>query len=196
MFGLLRKRGEREGPPVIMGEGLYLRAPIPGDFDAWSRLRANSRDFLRPWEPVWPKDDLTWPAFRRRIKRYQREMRSDSGYAFFIFRQSDNQLLGGLTVSYIRRGVTQSGALGYWMGAAFAGKGYMTEAVRVIVPFALETLRLNRLEAACLPTNAASIRLLERNKFEREGYARKYLKINGSWQDHILFARISERNER
>jgi ribosomal-protein-alanine N-acetyltransferase len=192
MFGFIRRSVRREIPPVLSGGGLYLRVPLAEDFAAWSVLRATSRAFLEPWEPLWPKDDLTWPAFRRRIKRYQREMRADQAYAFLIFSQAEHQLIGGLTVSYIRRGVTQSGALGYWMGAPFAGKGHMSEAVRVAVPFALGTLRLNRLEAACLPANAASIRLLENNQFQREGYARNYLKINGTWQDHILYARISD----
>jgi len=74
----------------------------------------------------------------------------------------------------------------------YARQGYMTAAVNAVIPFALEKLRLHRLEAACIPTNAGSIRLLEKNGFVREGYAREYLCINGIWQDHLLFARLKD----
>ena len=178
--------------PIIRAEGLYLRGPALGDYAAWSELRAASRAFLTPWEPLWPADDLERPAYRRRIKRYQQEIRSDHGYPFFLFRSADHALLGGLSLSYVRRGVTQSCALGYWMGAPHAGRGLMTAAVRAVLPFAFQTLRLHRVEAACLPTNAASIRLLERVGFVREGYARRYLCINGFWQDHLLYAMIED----
>ncbi|MEJ1157769.1 GNAT family N-acetyltransferase [Prosthecomicrobium sp. N25] len=178
--------------PVIRLEGLYLRAPAMSDHAAWAALREQSRAFLTPWEPSWPVDDLERAAFRRRIKRYQQEIRADHGYPFFLFRSADHALLGGLTLSYVRRGVTQSCALGYWMGAAHAGKGYMTSAVRAALPFAFTTLRLHRVEAACLPSNAASIRLLEKVGFTREGYARRYLCINGFWQDHLLYAVVDE----
>ena len=116
-------------------------------------------------------------------------MRTDQGYAFLVFRSSDNALVGGLTLANIRRGVAQAGSIGYWMGLPFMRQGYMIAAVRAVIPFAFCTLRLHRLEAACIPTNAASIRLLEKTGFMREGYAREYLCINGIWQDHLLYGR-------
>ena len=97
-------------------------------------------------------------------------------------------LVGGLTLCNVRRGVTQSCTLGYWIGAPHAQKGYMTAAVRAVVPFVFDSLELHRLEAACLPANAASIKLLEKTGFKREGLARRYLRINGVWQDHLLYA--------
>ena len=109
---------------------------------------------------------------------------------FFIFRKSDNVLVGGLTLANIRRGFAQAGSLGYWMGAPFARQGLMTAAVRAVIPFAFGTLRLHRVEAACIPANAASVRLLEKTGFQREGFARQYLCINGVWQDHLLYARL------
>jgi [ribosomal protein S5]-alanine N-acetyltransferase len=178
--------------PAIHGDGIYLRTPQMGDFPAWASLRERSRDFLTPWEPTWPMDDLTRGAFRRRIRRYAQDIRDDVAYPFFIFRTQDNTLAGGLTLSNIRRGVTQSGSLGYWVGVTFARQGIMSEAVCVFLPFAFEHLRLHRLEAACLPSNAASIRLLEKVGFSREGFARRYLRINGIWQDHILFAMLHD----
>ena len=167
-----------------------LRPPQMADYPEWSALRETSRDFLAPWEPTWPEDDLSRSAFRRRIRRYSEDIRTDQGYAFLIFRRSDGALVGGLTLANIRRGVAQAASLGYWMGLPHVRQGYMTEAVRTVIPFALETLRLHRLEAACIPTNAGSIRLLENNGFTREGYAHEYLCINGIWQDHLLFARL------
>ena len=107
--------------------------------------------------------------------------------------QEDNALVGGLALANIRRGVAQAGSLGYWVGAPYVRRGYMTAAVRALIPVAFDVLRLHRLEAACIPTNLASVRLLEKTGFRREGYARAYLCINGIWQDHLLYARPAKR---
>jgi ribosomal-protein-alanine N-acetyltransferase len=176
--------------PAIVGEGVMLRAPQVADYAAWAELREASRDFLVPWEPTWPADDLTRGAFRRRLRRYAEDQRMDLSYPFFLFRRDDERLLGGLTIANVRRGVAQAGSLGYWIGLPYARSGLMTAAVAALIPFAFTTLRLHRLEAACIPTNAASIRLLEKSGFEREGYAREYLCIHGTWQDHLLYARL------
>lgn len=179
-----------ETVPAITGAGVTLRAPQGSDHAEWAGLRESSRAFLVPWEPTWPSDDLTRGAFRRRLKRYAEDARSDLAYAFLIFRSDDNTLVGGLTLANIRRGVAQAGSIGYWVGAPFARKGYMTAAMRALIPFCFESLRLHRLEAACIPANIASTRLLEKTGFQREGYARSYLCINGVWQDHLLYARL------
>ncbi len=191
-MAFLRSVGSLETGPSIEGHGIFLRTPVMSDFAEWAKLRSESRSFLTPWEPLWQQDDLTRPAYRRRLKRYQREIREDLGYPFFLFRAGDDVLLGGLTLTNVRRGVSQCCSLGYWMGASHADRGYMTNAVQAILPFVFETLKLHRLEAACLPHNAASIKLLEKVGFKREGYARNYLCINGQWQDHLLYARIVE----
>ena len=177
--------------PIIEGDGVYLRAPQMSDYSEWTTLREASRAFLTPWEPTWPSDDLSRSAFRRRLRRYAEDQRADTSYAFFLFRKSDDSLAGGLTLANIRRGVAQAGSLGYWIGEPFARRGLMTGALHGLMPFAFGSLRLHRLEAACIPSNAASIRLLEKMGFSREGYAREYLCINGLWQDHLLFARLS-----
>jgi ribosomal-protein-alanine N-acetyltransferase len=166
--------------------------PDVGDYAEWAGLRERSRDFLTPWEPVWPVDDLTRGSFRRRIKRYVEDQNNDLSYSFFVFRKQDDVLVGGLTIANIRRGVAQAGSLGYWMGEPFVRRGYMTAAVRAVAPFAFSALALHRLEAACIPTNIASIRLLQKCAFAREGLAREYLCINGKWQDHLLFARLRD----
>jgi ribosomal-protein-alanine N-acetyltransferase len=189
MRGLTFPGGQQ---PVIRGEGIYLRYPRIADYPVWAKLRGDSRDFLTPWEPVWADDELTRGAFRRRIKRYQKETRLDSAYVFFVLRESDDALLGGVTLSNVRRGVTQCCTLGYWIGAQFARKGYMTHAVKALVPFIFRTLGLHRIEAACLTDNDASKNLLARTGFRQEGLARRYLLINGAWADHLLFALLKD----
>lgn len=187
----------RAVPPVTLpsrlrGESVVLRLPVLADHAQWAELRAASRAFLVPWEPIWPADDLTRVAFRRRVKRYQREAKSGTGYPFFVFAADGETLLGGLTLSHVQRGVSQCCSLGYWMGEPFAGRGFMTAAVRAALAFAFDQLNLNRVEAACLPTNAASVRLLEKVGFTREGYARRYLCIDGRWQDHLLYGIVRD----
>jgi len=177
-----------EPVPVIDGHGVMLRAPVMGDYAEWAALREQSRTFLTPWEPTWPADDLTRAAFRRRLRRYAEDMRADQSYALFIFRTADNALVGGLTLANVRRGVAQAGSLGYWIGESHARNGLMTAGVNALIPFAFASLRLHRLEAACIPANTASVRLLEKTGFRREGFAREYLCINGVWQDHLLYA--------
>jgi ribosomal-protein-alanine N-acetyltransferase len=178
--------------PAIPGDGVVLRVPQNADFSEWAALREASRDFLTPWEPTWPADDLTRASFRRRIKRYSEDQRGDLSYPFFIFSKRENVLVGGLTLTNIRRGCAQAGSLGYWMGAPYARQGYMTAGVRAVLPFAFATLRLHRVEAACIPDNVASVRLLEKTGFRREGFARQYLCIDGIWQDHLLFGRLKD----
>ena len=185
LFGLAKTADPQ---PLVRGDGLYLRPAIAADYSGWAQLREASRDFLTPWEPTWPADDLTRAAFRRRLRRQAEEMARDESFAFLIFESTSDQLLGGLTLGGVRRGVAQAATLGYWMGAPHAGKGRMTRAVSAVVRFAFDSMRLHRIEAACIPDNAPSISLLERNGFQREGFARAYLKINDAWRDHILLA--------
>ena len=191
-MALFRTINLADQPPLIEGAGVFLRAPQSGDYAEWAALREASRAFLTPWEPTWPADDLTRSAFRRRLRRYAEDQRNDQAYAYFLFRSGDQVLVGGLTLANLRRGVAQAGSLGYWIGAPYARRGYMTAAVAALIPYAFSTLRLHRLEAACIPTNAASVSLLEKTGFEREGYAREYLCINGQWQDHLLYARLKD----
>ena len=191
-MALFRTINLADQPPLIEGAGVFLRAPQSGDYAEWAALREASRAFLTPWEPTWPADDLTRSAFRRRLRRYAEDQRNDQAYAYFLFRSGDQVLVGGLTLANLRRGVAQAGSLGYWIGAPYARRGYMTAAVAALIPYAFTTLRLHRLEAACIPTNAASVSLLEKTGFEREGYAREYLCINGQWQDHLLYARLKD----
>ena len=187
-MALLRAASPSDLGPVIESEEVTLRTPQMSDYPAWADLRAGSREFLTPWEPIWAPDELSRASFRRRIRHYLRDLREDVGYALFIFSSATDELVGGLTLCNVRRGVTQSCTLGYWIGAGYANQGYMTEAVRAVIPFVFDSIELHRLEAACLPSNTASMRLLEKTGFKQEGIARRYLRINGVWQDHLLYA--------
>ncbi len=189
-MALLRTITRPDSEPIIDGDGVYLRHPVMADYTVWSELRERSRAFLVPWEPTWPLDDLNRASFRRRLRRYAKDLREDQAYPFFIFRNQDNLLVGGCTLSNIRRGVTQACALGYWIGEEYQRLGLMTAAVRATAPYVFDVLHLHRIEAACLPNNEASKRLLVKAGFTEEGFARDYLRINGAWRDHVLFARV------
>jgi ribosomal-protein-alanine N-acetyltransferase len=178
--------------PVLRGPQVSLRLPAPGDYAAWSALRGASRSFLEPWEPRWAPDELERNSWRLRIQRYREDYARGTAVPFFIFSNASRSLAGGITIGNIRRGVAQSAQLGYWVGERFAGRGLMLEAVNLVVPYSFDALGLHRIEAACIPENKRSIRVLEKARFQREGLLRSYLRINGSWQDHYLYALIAE----
>lgn len=175
----------------VDGEGVWLRPPRASDFAEWRDLRAASRSFLQPWEPTWPADDLSRAAFRRRLLAYARDREVGVAYAFFVFRAADDALTGGITLSNVRRGVAQMGSVGYWCGRPFARQGLTLSAVRAVSTFSFRSLGLHRLEAACIPDNEPSRRLLGKAGFVEEGFARAYLKINGGWRDHVLFGLVN-----
>lgn len=191
-MALFRFSTEPPSRPAIRTASLVLRPPAAGDYAAWATLRMESRAFLTPWEPVWNDEDLTRDAFRQRVKRAAREIAADEAYSFLLFDARSEALLGGLTLGLVRRGVAQACTLGYWMGERHAGRGHMTEAVRGALRFAFDELAMHRVEASCLPSNEPSRRLLERVGFQREGLARAYLRINGAWADHLLYASLAQ----
>jgi [ribosomal protein S5]-alanine N-acetyltransferase len=188
-MALMRK--DTEGGRRLDGDGVYLRAPELRDYQDWATLREASRAFLTPWEPTWAQDETSRGAFRYKLRRYAEDARDDKAYALFVFREEDDALLGGVTLSNVRRGVAQTASLGYWAGEAHAGKGYITAAVRAVLLYAFDDLGLHRVEAACQPDNAASRRVLAKAGFTEEGAARAYLKINGAWRDHVLFGIVN-----
>lgn len=178
--------------PVLRGAGVVLRPPTASDHEAWATARAASRAALTPFEPRWTPDELSRTAYKARLKRMQHDMRNDFGHAFFVFDPVTRALMGGISLSGLRRGVSQSAFVGYWMATPYTGRGVATAAVRRIIDYGFEDLRLHRLEAACMPHNAASLRVLEKARFVREGLARGFLEINGAWEDHVLLALLAE----
>ncbi len=171
-------------------ERLSLRPPAHSDFHDWAALRRSSREFLTPWEPVWAQDHLSRKSFTNRVYWAQRSVASGSAIPMFLFRREDNVLIGAITLDNIRRGPAQAGTMGYWTGQAYARQGYMREAIGALVHYAFTRLDLSRIEAACLPENAASRGLLESAGFKYEGVAQSYLQINGRWRTHVLYASL------
>ncbi len=171
-------------------ERLTLRQPMLSDFRSWSSLRRQSEEFLTPWEPVWSSDHLSRKGFANRVYWAQRSVSNGAAVPLFLIRREDQQLLGAITLDTIRRGPAQAGSLGYWIGQPFARQGYMFEAIQGMVHYAFERLDLSRVEAACLPENAASRALLEKCGFKYEGVAQSYLQIDGRWRTHVLYASL------
>jgi ribosomal-protein-alanine N-acetyltransferase len=178
----------------IETERMTLRLPQHGDFRAWTTLRDQSAPFLAPWEPVWAADHLSRRAFTGRIYWANRSTSQGTALPLLLIRRGDAALLGAITLDNIRRGPSQAGTLGYWMGQAHTRQGYMREAILALVHHAFTAMDLSRIEAACLPENAASRGLLEKCGFKYEGVAQSYLQIAGRWRNHVLYANL--RNDR
>jgi ribosomal-protein-alanine N-acetyltransferase len=184
---LLRRTESR-----LEGRRVVLRPPRASDYGEWARLREASRAFLEPWEPKWSPGEHSRTAFRQRLRQHRSDVRQGTGQVFFILERDSGRIAGGVSVANIRRGVSQSAEIGYWMGEVFAGRGYMVEALFLVEDYCFDTLRLHRIEAACIPENRRSAHVLEKAGFLREGLMRSYLRINGIWQDHVLYALIAD----
>lgn len=180
----------RRRPIRLETERMALRLPQHSDFNAWTALRQDSRDFLVPWEPTWSADHLSRKAFTNRVYWAQRASRAGTAIPFFLERNVDGALLGAITIDNIRRGPAQMATIGYWIGAPHARQGYMAEAIEAVTRHAFTVLDLSRIEAACLPDNAASRAALERAGFKYEGVAQSFLQINGRWRTHVLYANL------
>ena len=190
---LLKFASRYPEPSRLETERTVLQRPLMAHYQAWADLRRRSADFLRPFEPQWTHDELSKSAFRARLRRHEADIVSGRGLPWFLFDSfNPDILLGGLTISNIRRGVSETGTLGYWMGENHAGKGLMREALLAVCEDLFEVQKLHRIEAATVLENQRSQGLLTRCGFQQEGIARQYLRINGAWRDHVLFARLAE----
>lgn len=188
---LIRLRPDQSDVPVLETSRLTLRRPTLSDYEEWADVRSSSASFLKPYEPVWLSDELARPSFRERLKRQSADVSNGRGLPWFLYLRDGDQLVGGISVSNIRRGVAQTGTVGYWMGADHAGLGLMGEALAAVCTYCFDHAGLNRLEAGTILRNERSQRLLRRAGFREEGIARSYLRIAGRLEDHILFARIA-----
>ncbi|MCA2012680.1 GNAT family N-acetyltransferase [Pararhodobacter sp. CCB-MM2] len=171
-------------------ERMILRLPEHSDYRMWSAVRESSASFLKPWEPAWSNDHLSRRAFTGRVQWSARVRQQGTALPLFLIRRADNQLLGAITLDNIRRGPAQVGTVGYWIGQNFARHGYMREALQGVVHHAFTELDLSRIEAACLPENAASRAVLEKCGFKYEGVAQSYLQIDNRWRNHVLYANL------
>ncbi len=175
---------------AIRTDRIELRLPRRSDFVSWARQRRASAEFHRPWVPTSFAGVLSRAEYGKWVRLSHRSFKLGTEVNLLVVRRSDQALLGCLACKNIRRGTMQSGTLSYWIGKEFARSGYMSEAVAAFVGHAFSEMELGRLEAACLPENAASRGLLVKTGFREEGRAAAYLKIAGAWRDHILYSRV------
>lgn len=174
----------------ILTARLSLRLPEHRDFREWVKLRHESRAFLSPWEPIWAADHLSRASFTNRVYWSQRAVKNGNAVPLFVFHKEAGQLVGAITLDNIRRGPSQVGTIGYWVGQQYARQGFMSEAIIAMVAHAFGALDLSRVESACLPDNVASRGVLEKAGFKYEGVAQSYIQINGRWRNHVLYAAL------
>ena len=180
----------RPPPLTLAGRGLTLRAVEPGDYEGWLDATRASEARLRRWQPEWPPDHCDRSGFARRLALFDRDRRAGTGYAFHVW--ADGRIEGAIRLSDVSRGARRAGRLGYWIADRAAGRGLATEAVRTVCGFAFGPLGLLRVEAAYVPENHASGRVLAKAGFRREGLARGYLAVAGRREDHVLMARLAD----
>jgi [ribosomal protein S5]-alanine N-acetyltransferase len=178
-------------PVQIAGPRIAVRDLRPDDAAALLDLRIRNREFFEPFEPVAPADHFTLEAQRLGIDAGSRAWDEDREYAFGVV-LPDGSLVGRVRLSTVVRGAWQNANLGYYVDRDHGGRDIATEAVGLVVGFAFERLGLHRVQAGVMPRNAASLRVLEKNRFRREGFAPRYLRINGAWEDHVIYAITAE----
>lgn len=176
--------------PLQSGRNVFLRYPAMHDRDEFLKLRRKSRRFHQKWEVTPPKgfDPYGSEAFTR----FQMTAALDRIQRFLVCRREDSAIVGAIELSEIVRGAFQSAYMGYWVGISHARKGYMSEGLDLALRHAFRVLKLHRIEANIQPANVASIALVRRTGFTREGYSRRYLKIAGRWRDHERWAILRE----
>lgn len=171
---------------------MILRPYRLADFDTWRDVRLANVDWLEKWEPAGPPHRVrySYEEFARGASYSDGQANADRGYRFGVF--EDGALRGQITLSEVSRGAFQSAFVGYWVDGRQAGRGLTPEAVRVVLAFAFGRLRLHRVQAAIIPRNVASIRVVEKVGMRREGLALRFIQINGVWEDHYLYAITGE----
>ena len=169
---------------ILRGKKVYLRHPKAADCIEFTEMARKSEKFHRGlMNPAKTPEDF---------ERFLQRVDNDQTESFLICGAEDDAIAGMINLSQIFYGAFQNAYLGYGLGVEFTGKGYATEAVRLVLKFAFADLKLHRIEANVQPRNLASIRLLERCGFKKEGFSEKYLKIGGRWRDHERWAIIRE----
>jgi [ribosomal protein S5]-alanine N-acetyltransferase len=171
---------------------VVIRPTSLEDAPAFLEVLVANRDFLRPFEPVRPDWFFTLPGVRSELERADSDREADAMYAFGIWEQATGTLVGRVALSNVVRGAWQNATLGYFVGETWGGRGYATEAVRQTVVFAFDQARLHRVQAAVMPRNVRSIRVVEKNGFRLEGLAERYLQIDGRWEDHLIYSVTSD----
>lgn len=177
---------------MLVGPRVMLRPLCNRDFSAWCEVRTRSRAWLKPWEPR-PEPGTADPsvdgdAFGRRCRTWDRQRQFDAAYGFGLFLREGERFAGEVTLGSVQRGPFQSASVGYWIDEACAGHGYVPEGVALLMRHAFDDLHLHRLEAAIVPRNGASRRVVEKLCLREEGIAERFLQIDGVYEDHVRYA--------
>lgn len=183
----------------LYGRRVVLRPLVAQDFAAWSEVRLRNGEWLTRWEPMrlphQPDPETSRELFAARCAARERERHAGTQYSFGIF--VDGAFAGEINLNNVIRGAMQSATIGYWIDRARAGNSYMSEAVVVLSEFAFDELSLHRLEVCIIPRNANSRRVMEKLQIREEGVAKRFLEINGAWEDHMRYGlTVEEWNER
>ena len=176
----------------INTERCYLRLPKSNDFESWVNLRKNSEKLLSKWEPERDRNFYSSRLFKSRVNWAEKKFKEKKVIHAFIFKQQDDTLIGAITLDNVRRGAAQSGSIGYWLGEPYIKRGYMLEVANAFIFYVFKNFELSRIEAATLPENEPSRRLLEKVGFKYEGVAQSYLQISGRWRNHIMYSLLRD----
>jgi ribosomal-protein-alanine N-acetyltransferase len=176
----------------LRGDRVFLRFLSSDDAEPLLSLHVRNREFFRRFITTRPPDFYTLAAQRQAIERDVKGREGGSRYSFGIFLTDSVTLIGIVSLTELLRGPIQSCYIGYYLDQGQNGRGYGTEAVRLAVAYAFGELKLHRVEAGVMPHNLASMRVLEKCGFRKEGIARKSVEIDGVWQDHQILAIIAE----
>lgn len=177
---------------MLAGERVYLRPLIESDAQELLALRSRNKAFLQPFEPIQAPNHFTLAAQRESVQQAIRNWEHGLAYGFGIFLIETEELIGRVNLSNVSRGAWQNCTVGYFIDQAQNGRGLMSEALRLAVGFAFNEACLHRVQAGVMPRNIGSIRVLEKAGFRNEGLSKRYLNINGVWEDHLIFARTSD----
>jgi ribosomal-protein-alanine N-acetyltransferase len=180
---------------LILTDRLGLRPPRTADVPEMRRALRQNAVHLQPWSvaPIPGEDATSLTSVSRAVLRHRKEWKLGQAYVLLITRREEGRtILGRIALGGVLRGAFQNAYLGYWIDATHQGEGLMTEAVRAATSFAMATVGLHRVQAAVMPRNGASQRVLEKVGYRREGLAERYLCIAGAWEDHLIFAMTSE----
>jgi ribosomal-protein-alanine N-acetyltransferase len=176
-----------EDPPTA------IRPTAPEDAREQLRLRLANRGHTGPWDPVRDDSFYTEAGQRLELDLDQRSWAAGSAYAFAIVElDAGERLIGRVALSNVVRGPWQNATLGYWIDKDSLGRGHAPRAVRLVLRFAFEHAGLHRVQPAIIPRNHRSVRVAEKVGFRLEGRALRYLKINGVWEDHDVYALTAE----
>jgi [ribosomal protein S5]-alanine N-acetyltransferase len=176
----------------LLGDRIYVRFLEIDDAKEMYDLQIRNREFFQAFAKQRDEEFYTIDRQLANIKKSIEKRTLDQQYSFGIFLKGTDELIGTIELTEVLRGALQSCFVGYFLDKKQNGKGYMTEAVRLVMDYALNELKLHRIEAGVMPHNISSIRVLEKDGFQKEGIARKNVRINGKWEDHQVLAYVNE----